>query len=83
MLLTNKLAIGLFINCALLLGTAYGEVLKVNKDASDTFSERQYCLDTKGTINETNHTEQFVCCYTDKCLLIDIEKGMSIILEKE
>ena len=83
MLLTNKLAIGLFINCALLSGTAYGEVLKVNGDASNTFSARQFCLDTKGTISETNHTEQYICCYTDKCLLIDTEKGMSIILEKK
>jgi len=81
MLPANKLAIGLFINCTLLSATVLGEVVKVDNDASDTFSARQYCLNTKGTINETTHAEQFTCCYKDKCLLIDTEKGKSIILE--
>jgi len=83
MLPANKLAIGLFINCTLLSGTVFGEVVKVNNDAPDTFSARQYCLNTKGTIKETTHAEQFTCCYKDKCLLIDTEKGKSIILEKK
>lgn len=83
MLTANKLAIGLFINCTLLSGTAFGEVLKVKKDATETFSARQYCLNTKGTLNETDHAEQFTCCYKDKCLLIDTEKGISIILGRK
>jgi len=81
MLPVNKLAIGLFINCTLLSGTVFGEVLKANNNASDTFSARQYCLNTKGTLNETAHAKQFTCCYKDKCLLIDTEKGKSLILE--
>jgi hypothetical protein len=83
MLPANKLAIGLFINCALFSGTVFGEVLKANNNTSDAFSARQYCLSTKGTLNETAHAEQFTCCYKDKCLLIDTEKGKSVILEKK
>jgi hypothetical protein len=81
MLPANKMLIGLFINYALLSGNVSGEVMKINKDATETFSPRQYCLNTEGTINETAHANQFVCCYTHKCLLIDTEKGKSIILE--
>ena len=82
MLPANKMLIGLFINYTLLSGNVSGKAVEVNKHASDAFSPRQYCLNTGGAINETAHANQYICCYKHKCLLIDTEKGKSIILEK-
>jgi hypothetical protein len=82
MLPVNKLVIGLFINYTLLSGNLSGKAVELNKDASDTYSVKQYCRSTGGAISETVHANQYICCYKHKCLLIDTEKGMSIILEK-
>ena len=83
MLTANKIVIGLFINFTLLSGNVFAETAELKKGASNTFSARQYCLNTGGAISENGHTNQYICCYKHKCLLIDTEKGKSIILEKK
>lgn len=81
MLPTNKLIIGIYIICILLSGNVSGEVMEINKDATKTFSPRQFCHNTGGSINETADTNQYICCYEEKCLLIDTKQGLSTILE--
>ena len=83
MLLVNKIGIGLLINYSLLSGYVSGEAVELNEVTSDKFSARQYCRNTGGTISETAHANQYICCYKLKCLLIDTTKGKSIILEKK
>lgn len=83
MLTANKIVIGLFINFTLLSGNVSGKAGELKKDASNTFSARQYCLNTGGAISETDYAKQYICCYKNKCLLIDTEKGKSIILENK
>lgn len=82
MLPVNKIVVGLFINYILLSGSVIGEAAELPKAASDTFSPRQYCRNTMGTITETNHANQYICCYKTKCLFIDTALGQSIILDK-
>ena len=83
MLPANKIVIGLFINYTLLSANASGEAVKLNKDASDRPSARQYCRSTGGTIRETVNPNEYICCYKYKCLLSNTEKGMSIILDNK
>jgi hypothetical protein len=83
MLPINKVTIGLFINFILFSGNVSGEAVEMKKDASETYSARHYCLNTGGAISETDHANQYICCYNNKCLLIDTKKGKSIILENK
>jgi len=83
MLPINKVIIGIFISIILFSGNVFGESVELKEDASDRFSARHYCLNTGGAISENGHPNQYICCYKNKCLLIDTEKGKSIILENK
>ena len=78
------------LGIGLLLISIFGTTAVIVNEASQPekaqISEQQdipvalYCHQTGGSFLTTLHTSQAVCCYTDKCIHIDSDRGVSEII---